>query len=482
MPLPSPKEDETEQEFISRCVSWILNEDPELDPENEDDRKQAVAMAYSAWRKAKGIPEPKEAKFTFLVDRLVIVEGKEGIYKAHGFALHPVVTYHPGEPPRDYSAVKDEIIKAAGTLKGKYFDIDHNEIAINPEVNVITDSKWNFDVEAVEFWADIDEYLYQLIQDDCPVSVCINWLIPDQGGIKVVEVDGEIGIAPYGFEFSGLSILQQLTPGDPDAMIEVLMESVSQVLNMKKKIIEQNGEMIPKEDETKEDFMTRCQATDKTEEQCETIWTEHKKPETPPETIIEQGISAEEIKARITELAKRRAEIGEKLWPEAELTDEERAALTAEQETIWVEISALEKALAIVITGEVAEKLPEGYAFKIALKEQEEKTPGDFTTEETCTEAGFHWYDDACHKEPKPTEPPVIESEELVKTRKQLVEMAAEVATANTERDAAKKQTVKLREAIEEVLPPTWITKAWGMSGAARLLVDIRKTIGEFKE
>jgi len=302
--------------------------------------RKALGVFYATC-KEKGLdytkPMPKKAeegKFTFLVDSLIITEGvAEGVYKAHGFALHPVVTYHPGEPPRVYSAVKEELIKAAPTLKGKHLDIDHSDVPVNPDINIITDSKWNFEVEAVEFWAQIDDYLYELIQSGCPVSVSINWLIPDQGGIKVVEVDGEIGIAPYGFEFGdpGLSILQNMTPGDPNAMIELLMESVSRASingdkKMKKKLKEQNsenpaktgepktdkerfmahfgideeafqklydilgdelfkllpergqktqeqdGEIKPGEDESKEDFIQRCKVAGNDEPHCQAIW------------------------------------------------------------------------------------------------------------------------------------------------------------------------------------------------------------------
>lgn len=52
MPLPQPKQDETEKKFIARCVPLVIKSE-ELNKDDEDDRNQAVAMCYSQWRKAK---------------------------------------------------------------------------------------------------------------------------------------------------------------------------------------------------------------------------------------------------------------------------------------------------------------------------------------------------------------------------------------------------------------------------------------------
>ncbi len=469
--------------------------------------KKALSVFYATC-KEKGLdytkPMPKKAeegKFTFLVDSLIITEGvAEGVYKAHGFALHPIITHHPGEPPRVYSAVKEELIKAAPTLKGKHLDIDHSDVAVNPSVNVITDAKWNTEVEAVEFWAQIDDYLYELIQGGCPVSVSIDWLIPDQGGIKVVEVDGEIGIAPYGFEFGdpGLSILQNMTPGDPNAMIELLMESVSRASinrnkKMKKKLKEQQepvqpivaGEYVlgfyqdvclflPEHFRTvwldKENGILavfgKLSAEPETERvqsiffAKEKMWDQTKiqdwlsihpdymapagdsavskapliergnmkkkpkikeqnggEPKTDKERFMAhfgidadafqklydilgdelfkllpergqkineqngqgnngndgQNLTVDQIKAKIADLSKKNADIMAQLYPEAELTDEQRATLNAESETIWAEINALETALAAAITAQVGVTLGEGYkvVLEVKLKEAE---------------------------------------------------------------------------------------------------------------
>lgn len=79
-------------------------------------------------------------------------------------------------------------------------------------------------------------------------------------------------------------------------------------------------------------------------------------PQTPvtAESIKEQGLSADEIKQKLADLNKQKSEIDAKLYPEAELSDEERATLRAQVDVIWAEISAYEKALAaLYITSEV---------------------------------------------------------------------------------------------------------------------------------
>jgi len=55
MPVPPPKKDETQSEFMSRCVPAEIGTGPDKRPQD-----QAVAMCLSQWRRAKGIPEPKK--------------------------------------------------------------------------------------------------------------------------------------------------------------------------------------------------------------------------------------------------------------------------------------------------------------------------------------------------------------------------------------------------------------------------------------
>ena len=87
----------------------------------------------------------------------------------------------------------------------------------------------------------------------------------------------------------------------------------------------------------------------------------------------EGNLTVDQIKAKIADLSKKNADIMAQLYPEAELTDEQRATLNAESETIWAEINALETALAAAITAEVGATLGEGYqvVLEVKLKEAE---------------------------------------------------------------------------------------------------------------
>jgi hypothetical protein len=66
------------------------------------------------------------------------------------------------------------------------------------------------------------------------------------------------------------------------------------------------------------------------------------------ETKTEQ-MSVEEIKAKIAELSKQRQELMDKLYPEAELSEEERKNLSSQCDVIDAEISALKEVMAKVI-------------------------------------------------------------------------------------------------------------------------------------
>jgi len=50
--MPTPKKGETEKEFISRCIPYVLKEG------TAKDQKQAIAICYSMWRKRHGGAPP----------------------------------------------------------------------------------------------------------------------------------------------------------------------------------------------------------------------------------------------------------------------------------------------------------------------------------------------------------------------------------------------------------------------------------------
>jgi len=91
-----------------------------------------------------------------------------------------------------------------------------------------------------------------------------------------------------------------------------------------------------------------------------------------------QDLTVDQIKAKIADLSKKNADIMAQLYPEAELTDEQRATLNAESETIWAEINALETALAQLITAQVGATLGEGYTVVLELKLKEAEWDAEY--------------------------------------------------------------------------------------------------------
>ena len=52
MPVPTPDAEETQDEFVGRCIPLVL-EAEDMDVDSEDDRNQATAICFSQWREAK---------------------------------------------------------------------------------------------------------------------------------------------------------------------------------------------------------------------------------------------------------------------------------------------------------------------------------------------------------------------------------------------------------------------------------------------
>lgn len=65
MPLPTPKNDEEEQEFISRCMGDdVMNKD-------YSDQKQRAAVCYSQWREKHGGSKPAKSSKYIPIQALV---------------------------------------------------------------------------------------------------------------------------------------------------------------------------------------------------------------------------------------------------------------------------------------------------------------------------------------------------------------------------------------------------------------------------
>jgi hypothetical protein len=97
-------------------------------------------------------------------------------------------------------------------------------------------------------------------------------------------------------------------------------------------------------------------------------------PERGQKTKTEQ-MSAEEIKTRISELSKQREELMTKLYPEADLTEEQRTDLQAQLDVINSELEALEQALGQKIAEGEGEAGSEAEHVVAAVKPVEHEEP-----------------------------------------------------------------------------------------------------------
>ena len=64
MPLPTPNTGESENDFIQRCISFVINEGTV--PNTKEGRAQATAMCYSQWRNRGKKQRTKNGKIQFL--------------------------------------------------------------------------------------------------------------------------------------------------------------------------------------------------------------------------------------------------------------------------------------------------------------------------------------------------------------------------------------------------------------------------------
>jgi hypothetical protein len=125
-----------------------------------------------------------------------------------GKALHPIRTLHPNEWPEIREYLKEELEKSAHTLAGTPLIIDHNK-PINGKVL------------GAEYEDGAIEYIAQL--DDPAITSQIA-----DGTIKHCSVEFEWktleklnGHAPRGIKFTGLSLLKDYPPGDPQTTVEL---------------------------------------------------------------------------------------------------------------------------------------------------------------------------------------------------------------------------------------------------------------------
>ncbi len=175
-------------------------------------KDSAFAMCTATFKRA-GKPiyiGEAETQKLHLFSESVKIEG----HKVSGVAIHPKRIFHPEEGVT-HVYLKEELEKAAPTLVGKPFGVDHRFLL--PPPNVITNAWYDAGQDGVAFEGFVDDEIAEQVGNRAfkGLSIELDWLRP--GG----RVEYANGIAPRNFELTSAHLLKNFPPGDKDAFIKV---------------------------------------------------------------------------------------------------------------------------------------------------------------------------------------------------------------------------------------------------------------------
>lgn len=134
--------------------------------------------------------------------------GADGKNLIRGEALHPIKTFHPEEWPSVRVYLDEELAKAAETLIGKPLLLDHVYLLDGKVLDA------SYEDGAIKYVAELNEPdVLEKIKNGRIKHVSIEC---DWGSLERVN-----GVAPRNIEFTGLSLLERLAPGDPKASVSL---------------------------------------------------------------------------------------------------------------------------------------------------------------------------------------------------------------------------------------------------------------------
>jgi hypothetical protein len=175
------------------------------------EKGSAFAICTDAFEKAKKpiFVGESEINKLHLFSESIKLEGR----KVSGVCIHPKRIFHP-EDDITHVYLKEELKKAAPTLTGKPFGIDH--MYVLPPPNIITRSWYDSTEDGVAYEGTVDEEVAKKIADKefKGVSIELSWLRP--GG----KVEFMNGVAPRNFELTSVHLLTRFPPGDREAYIK----------------------------------------------------------------------------------------------------------------------------------------------------------------------------------------------------------------------------------------------------------------------
>jgi len=170
--------------LFSKEKNWTIEKAQEWFREHEKKAKESFSWSGSI----KNIPETRN-----------LIRGK---------ALHPIRTVHPQEWPEIRKYLEEELKKSAHTLEGTPLILDHYKPIIGKVLGA------EYEDGAIEYVAQLDDptLTRQIVDGEIKhCSVEFEW--------KTLEKLN--GVAPRGIKFTGLSLLKDYSPGDPQTTVEV---------------------------------------------------------------------------------------------------------------------------------------------------------------------------------------------------------------------------------------------------------------------
>lgn len=389
-----------------------------------------------------------------------------GKYKIRGVAIHPLTTYHPMEQFSKRVYYAERLKQAAHTLTGKPISEDHRFPLPNCFVSL---AKWDDGQGGVYFEGEVTAEVAEKLKGgyyNGSVSVSVNpWR--RGGGLEFVD-----GVAPYGFEFEELSLLHSLPPGDPQTWVE-LMEALSH---------EQKGGMNLEKEELEKIVREAIEAQMKPVlEALEQL--KNKEPEVPAELAEALKPYPEETRQKYISLFK-----------QGNLPSDWRKMLEAEWTTEYINDLPDECFAYIEPGGEKDEQgktkprslrhLPyrdaQGRPDADHVRNALARLPLTDIPAEAKEEAKRKLCAAAKELEIESEVCGLTESTYLVEARKQILALMAEKAEIEKQLKQSQEKLQRFREAVERVLPPVSILRAWGNSGGTRTVQEIRRVLQSF--
>jgi len=194
------------------------------------------------------------------------IKPEEG-HTIRGTAIHPCKTVHPEDWPAIRVYLEEELQKAAHTLAGTPFSLDHL---------LLLDGKVTgaqYEDGAIEFVGEVnDQQILDWIRDGTIKHCSIDY---DWGSL--VRMNG--GLAPKDITFQGLALLKDFMPGDPATSVEV-WEALAKRLKEAKELSKQgeDGKGKEQQDLTADELKQRIQQVEQQRQQlyaqADALWPE----------------------------------------------------------------------------------------------------------------------------------------------------------------------------------------------------------------